>query len=323
MGWGQSRGWCGCRPRGSCPRWCGCQHRFVPRNHLDEVDDLVTVAAAPNAKVAAGIFATARLAIGEPGIIQVEGDLEPLASIVFRDDAGVVVDVASAVVLQFPLIVSLIQVSDVDDDSIGAAVDIAIIDIEIHVRIVTALVGAAGITAFRGSADIPKGHRFAAGHIIVLVKPELVVAPLWEPLVFGLAQGGPDAGGVSDGAAEVLVGEFDQTPTGLIHDLVIVQEDIVGVFVQAVVKPPHGGSDTMGRVRLSPFPCQRDLISPFQHGIILAGLVRWHGGIVDDQSTSAVRGQPAMLQANPVLGSVVGNETAFLHFQIARREFQE
>ena len=281
---------------------------------LHEVDDLVAVVAAPEAEITA-----ARLPVGQAGVRQQEGPLPPLAAVGLADHTAAAVRVTPGVVLQLPLVCALVVVDDGQSDLFagGHVVQVAVVHVENHVRIVRRLVGAAGVAPFLVPADVPLWHGVAARRVVLLVQPEIVVAPLRivpGAVPFRLAQGHPDTGCIVQRASQVLVGEAQHRPAGLVRDHVGGQHHVVGMFVQAVVDAPQGPHLPRDEVIVA-FPGQGHLVAPLEHGIVLANAVA--------DGRTAVGLQAVVLEAHAPRRGVVGELLALVPLIEGRGKLQE
>ena len=244
--------------------------------HVHDVDPLIPVAAAVEQEIAAS-----SQAVGKASIFEGKHHPPPLVAVFFlnpRDTAPFRQSFphhsVSSVVAQTPGVGAAVEIGHGDGHGVGAAEEIAVVHLEEHVRVAGGLIGAAGDPGLAaGRQVVPVGvglarraaagggavadvavaeasdgrivglhSRAAARHVVVLLQPEVVVAPLRIPgawaggaLPAGLpgqavfAHGHPDAGGVLQRHAHVML---DPVEDGQILGLVGAVATRIGVEVR-------------------------------------------------------------------------------------------
>ena len=203
-------------------------------DYVNKVDRFVAIVGIEDAKIA-----LARLASCESGIRHVEHSLLPRQRVRLLDAPSHFVRICHRIVAQFPAIASLVVVGHRDRCQMFSVENIAVIDIEEHGGIAACAVRAPCVAPFRRGAYPPQGHRASTGRVILLMQPELVIAPIRVQSRFCFAHGCPNTGSIRQSPAQVLVREAHEVmPVGL-FDKFGVKRDVIRMLVQRIVEHPH------------------------------------------------------------------------------------
>ena len=246
------------------------------------------------------------------------------------------INIVDAVVLELPTVPAYVVIHHFERHAGGEGEDVAVIDFEVHEMVVgraicapaVAAVAVFVIVAVLAPIDIVFRDRFAAGDLVILLQPEIVIAVLWVPkmiLRVCFAQRHPHRRRVADRAAQVLVGKNQCLLVNGIGCRVAGEDQIVSVFVQRVVNRPKGATFVIGHLRIAAVTFEADghIRLPSVHQFRPTGTAIRSTIIAVEIRDALIRHQAVMFEADAQRAGVIAPRFALVPVLESRRHLQE